>query len=53
MVINDLITTRETVSITSIISIQQALNVEVITAKEVMKACEGYCDYIFNHVKAN
>ena len=49
LVISDLISTRESVSLTTVINIQKALNVEVITTKDVMEACESYCNYVFNH----
>ena len=47
LVLSDLITTRETIPLNTVILVQRALNVEVITPDDVMKACQGYCDYVF------
>lgn len=48
LVVSDLISTRESVSLTTVINIQKALNVEVITTKDVMEACQSYVDYVFS-----
>ena len=45
--IRDLINTRESIQIVTVLSLQAALGVEAVTKAEVMKAFEGYCDYIF------
>ena len=47
LVLSDLITTRETIPLNTVILVQRALNVEVITPDDVMKASQGYCDYVF------
>ena len=48
LVINDLITSRDSIPLTAIIQIQKALSVEVITGDDIMKAAEGYVSYCFN-----
>ena len=45
--IRDLINTRESIQIVTVLSLQAALGVEALTKEEVMKAFQGYCDYIF------
>ena len=53
LVISDLISSRETTPLTSIIQIQEALSVEVVTPEQILEAAKGYIDYCFNHSKAN
>lgn len=47
VVISDLISTRETIPLQTILMVQKALDVEVITGEDVMKACQHYVDYVF------
>ena len=47
IVIVDLLSTRETITLTPVLSLQAALGVEAITEEDVMKAFKSYCDYVF------
>lgn len=47
LVLSDLITTRETIPLNTVILVQRALNVEVINPNDILNACQGYCDYVF------
>ena len=48
IVIRDLLTTRETIGLVNILTIQKTLGVEVVTPADVKKACAGYIEYIFS-----
>ena len=45
--LSDLISTRESIPLPTLIEISKALNVELITEKDVMEACKSYCKYNF------
>ena len=47
LVFADLINSRDTISVSIILKLQRTLNIEVITKKELMDACKGYCEYLF------
>ena len=47
IVIIDLLSTRDTITLTTVLSLQAALGVEAITQEDVMNAFKGYCDYVF------
>lgn len=47
LVMSDLITTRESIPLTTVIKIQRLLNVEVITPADILKAAQGYVDWVF------
>ncbi len=46
----DVINSRDTVSLLSLLSMSKTLNVEVITKQDIIAAAEGYVDYIFSKV---
>ena len=48
IVIRDLLTTRETIGLVNILSLQKTLGVEAVTPADVKKACAGYIEYIFS-----
>ena len=48
LVFSDLVNSRDTITISIVLKVQEVLGVEVISKKEVMAACKSYCDYIFN-----
>lgn len=43
----DLLNTRETIALTTVLSLQAALNVEALSKDEVLEAFKGYADYVF------
>ena len=47
LVLSDLLGTRESIPLTTIIKIQRLLKVEVITADDILKAAQGYVNYVF------
>ncbi len=47
LVFNDLINSRDTISLTIVLRIQEVLGVEIITKKELIDACKNYADYVF------
>ena len=49
LVVSDLISTRETIPLTTIIQLQKALDIEVVTDKDILTACKGYVEYVFAH----
>ena len=46
VVIVDLLNTRETITLTTILSLQAALNVEAISEKDLRDAFDGYLEYV-------
>ena len=46
--ISSIIGSRESIPLTTILNLQNALNVVVYTPGEVLKAMEGYVDYVFS-----
>lgn len=46
-VLSDLITTRESIPIVTLIKIQRLLKVEVIKPDDILKAAQSYVDYVF------
>ena len=51
LVINDLITTRETIQTTTVLNLSAALGVEIITKEQMLEAFEGYWQFISNEAK--
>ncbi len=47
LTLSDLITTRDSVPLVTIIKIQRLLQVEVITPDDILKAAQGYVDWVF------
>lgn len=45
--VSDLIGTRESIQLTTLIQLQKALGVTVTTEKDILDACKGYCSYMF------
>ena len=48
LVVNDILVSRESISLTVLLKLQQMLDVEIITRKQIEKACKGYIDYVFS-----
>ena len=48
IVITDLLNTRDTLALGVVLQLQNALDVEVVTKKDVMAACKSYTDFIFD-----
>ena len=46
LIVSDLLGTRESISITTILNISAALNVEVITKQQMQEAFNGYWEFI-------
>ena len=46
LVISDLITTRETIQLTTVLNLSAALGVEVITKEQMQEAFNGYWEFI-------
>ena len=46
LIITDLISTRETVALTTVLNLSAALNVEVITKADMQEAFDGYWSFI-------
>ncbi len=49
LVFTDLVNSRDTISITLILKLQNVLGVKIITRAELMAACENYTGYIFDN----
>ena len=47
VVLADILGSRESISLTTIISIQNILEVQAVTPDDVRKACESYVNYVF------
>ena len=47
LVFSDLINSRDTISISIILRLQQVLDVELITEEKLVEACKSYASYIF------
>ena len=50
VVIGDILGSRESISLPVILSIQRGLGVTAITKEDCLKACEGYCEYVFTEM---
>ena len=48
IVVNDLITSRDSIAIPVLLKLQKMLGVEVITRKQLDKAAKNYLDYVFS-----
>lgn len=48
IVISDLLGTRETIPLDTILQLQQALGATVLTPDDIREACESYIAYIFS-----
>ena len=51
IVLNDIIVSRDSIALTTILEVQNLLKVEVITKEDVLKAAEGYVSYVWSTVK--
>ncbi len=47
---SDIINSRDTISLASLLSMSKTLGVEVITKEDIVAAANSYTDYIFNKV---
>ena len=47
LTLSDLITTRDSIPLVTIIKIQRLLKVEVITPSDILEASKGYIDWVF------
>jgi hypothetical protein len=52
MLVRDLLNSRESLHLPAVLQLQTILGVEVVTPADVLKAMEGYVDYVFE-VAAN
>ena len=48
IIVNDLITSRDSISLPVLLKLQSMLGVEVITKKAIEKAAAGYISYVFS-----
>lgn len=48
IVISDLLGTRESIPLTTLRQLEKAFNTQVITKAELLKAAEGYIDYLLD-----
>ena len=52
IVMADMLGSRESLPLPSVLAIQHHLDCEVITEKQIMEACKSYCNYVFSiHAK--
>jgi hypothetical protein len=47
IVVADLLNSRDSLALAIVLKLQTVLNVQVVTKEDILKACEGYCTYIF------
>ncbi|WP_136988963.1 hypothetical protein [Synechococcus sp. UW140] len=47
LTITDLLNTRESIALTTVLSLQVALGVVAVTKEDVLKAFDGYANYVF------
>lgn len=45
--IRDILNSRDSIGLPMLIELQRALNVEVVSKKDIMDSCKSYCDYVF------
>lgn len=48
LVFSDVIASRDSLSIGVVLKIQRALDIELITEKDLLSACKNYINYVFN-----
>jgi hypothetical protein len=48
LVVSDLLNSRDSLAIAIVLKLQTVLNVQVVTKEDILKACQGYCEYVFN-----
>jgi hypothetical protein len=48
VVVADLLNSRDSLALAIVLRLQTVLNVQVISKEDVLKACEGYVNYVFN-----
>jgi len=51
ILLTDLLSTRESLPLDTVIRLQRAFGVEVITPKDVLKQSESYVEYMFRNVQ--
>jgi len=51
IVLNDIIVSRDSIALTTILEVQSLLNVEVISKKDVLNAASSYVDYVWSTTK--
>jgi hypothetical protein len=48
IVVADLLNSRDSLALAIVLKLQTVLNVQVVTKEDILKACQGYCEYVFN-----
>ena len=50
-VFRDIFTSRDSISLSSVLTISNSLGVEVLSKEDVLKACKSYVDYVWQKSK--